>query len=53
MLRCFGDSQNIEMNDKCQLDGWNPIQGTNVFVATLAQLFINLITNQPCKECIN
>jgi hypothetical protein len=53
VLRCFGDSQNIEMNDKCQLDGWNPIQGTNVFVATLAQLFINLITNQPCKECIN
>jgi hypothetical protein len=49
----FGDSQNIEMNDKCQFDGWNAIQRTNVFVAILAQLFINYTTNQPCKECIN
>jgi hypothetical protein len=29
------------MDDKCQLDGLNALQGTNVFVAILVQLFFN------------
>ncbi len=39
----FDESQNIEMNNKCQLNGWNAIQRTKwrLFIATLVGLFFN------------
>jgi hypothetical protein len=43
MFNYFGESQNKEMDDKCMLDGWNVVQGTNIFVATMAWLFLNYI----------
>jgi hypothetical protein len=35
MFNYFGESQNIEIDDKCMLDEWNTIQGNNVFVAPI------------------
>jgi len=39
----FDESQNIKIDNKCQLNGWNAIQKTKwcLFIATLVGLFFN------------
>jgi hypothetical protein len=39
----FDESQNIKMDDNCMLDGWNEVQGIDVFGAIMAWLPFNYI----------